>query len=213
VGARVDTPLGVLLAGGRSARFAGGPKGLASLGHGRVCDPAIQALRTTCARVMVSVAPDAPHRDAVAAAIPELTILHDPVPGLGPIGGLLAALRAANGAPVLTVAWDMPFVTPATLQILLDALRRGLPCAVPELVPDQREPLCAGYGAACLPIVEQMVATGELSPRLIVDRMRTHGLDARAFASLADPARMFTSIDTRDALDAVRAMWDPSPTH
>ena len=90
--------LGAVLAGGQSSRF-GSDKALAIL-HGRpLIDQAIAALACQCDAVVVVGRDSAP-----VQALPDW-----PAPGMGPLGGLAAALRhaAAHGfAQVLACAVD-----------------------------------------------------------------------------------------------------------
>ena len=98
--------LGAVMAGGRGRRF-GGDKALAPY-HGRpLIEHAIAALAAHCASVVVC------GRD-----YPPCTSLPDlPLPDLGPLGGLNAALHHASQhgfAGVLTTGCDMP-IFPAEL--------------------------------------------------------------------------------------------------
>ncbi|MCM8732156.1 molybdenum cofactor guanylyltransferase [Hephaestia sp. GCM10023244] len=97
-----DTILGAIIAGGAARRF-GSDKALADLGGRRLIDHAADAL---CGAV-----------DALVVCGREMeggTCLGDrPQPGLGPLGGIAAALDHAhrNGfASVLTIGCDMPRV-------------------------------------------------------------------------------------------------------
>lgn len=107
------TRLGAVLAGGRSERF-GSDKALA-LWRGR---PLIAHAAEILSR----------HSDAVVvcgrmAAPLDLPCLPDrPHPGLGPLGGLCAALEhaAANGhRQVLTIGCDMPLIDEALIAALI----------------------------------------------------------------------------------------------
>jgi molybdopterin-guanine dinucleotide biosynthesis protein A len=75
-----------------------------------------------------------------------LPMLADEPPGIGPLGGLVALLRHAGGAPVLALACDLPFAPRALVERLL-----GAPFDAPVVAPrrDGRwEPLFARYEAA-----------------------------------------------------------------
>lgn len=98
--------LGAVLIGGRSSRF-GSDKAQALFGERSLADHAAAAI--------------APYVDEVVMAggdaLPDL-----PRPGLGPLGGIAAALdqAATRGFRcVLTIACDMPQVPPALIEALL----------------------------------------------------------------------------------------------
>jgi molybdopterin-guanine dinucleotide biosynthesis protein A len=76
--------LGAVLAGGAGLRF-GGDKALADLGGRTLLDIAIEALRQWCDTVIVVGRIEAPVR-----SVPDW-----PAPGMGPLGGIAAALRLA----------------------------------------------------------------------------------------------------------------------
>ncbi len=72
-----------------------------------------------------------------------IEVLADEPPGIGPLGGLIALLRRAGTTPALALACDMPFVSGALLDRLLDASPEA-----PIVAPRRDglwEPLCARY--------------------------------------------------------------------
>jgi len=89
----------------------------------------------------------------------------DGVPDGGPLAGLAAALRGAEG-PVLALACDMPFVTERTLRALLGRARSEDADVVLARHGERAEPLLAVYHARVLPAIEQALARGR---RRLVD--------------------------------------------
>ena len=90
--------LGAVLAGGRSSRF-GSDKALAELGGETLLARAVASLSRWCDRVVV----------VGREAAPAPTLPDWPAPGLGPLGGIAAALRHAEAegfASVLTCGVD-----------------------------------------------------------------------------------------------------------
>ncbi|MFN3470087.1 MAG: molybdenum cofactor guanylyltransferase [Novosphingobium sp.] len=79
--------LGAVLAGGRSERF-GSDKALARLGGRTLLEQAVEALGAQCDAVIVVGREDAPAP----------TLADWPRPGMGPLGGIAAALRHAREA-------------------------------------------------------------------------------------------------------------------
>jgi molybdopterin-guanine dinucleotide biosynthesis protein A len=90
-----------------------------------------------------------------------LETLDDEPAGVGPIGGLAALLRRAGGAPALSLACDMPFVTTGMVARLLSAPDAPVVAARRDGI---WEPLCARYDAArVLPAARRRIAEGRLS--------------------------------------------------
>ena len=191
---------GVLLAGGAARRFRGMPKGLALLDGIRIADRALAALRGATDRQIV-VAND----PRAARWFPGLHTVRDAEEGLGPLSGLRTALASAEGAPVLVVAWDMPYVTTALLSALRTEGERGASAAVPlSGSPPRAEPLCAYYGAGALAVCDVLLARGERRAAALFESLPgavTVGADV--LATLGDPGRLLLSVDTLEDLAAL----------
>ncbi len=114
--------LGAVLAGGQSRRF-GSDKALAELDHRPLIAHAAAALEPFVAKVVIC-----------GRAFGDYVALADrPAPGLGPLGGLAAALRHAADHgfdAVLSLGCDIPLL-PADLVAALRAI--GAPVAVRAL--------------------------------------------------------------------------------
>src|SRR5688500_1828099 len=148
--------VGALIAGGAARRFHGVPKGLATIDGLRIADRALSALRGATDRQLI-VANDA----RAPVWFPGSTVLPDTEPDLGPLAGIRTALYAADGAGVIVVAWDMPFVTIALLSALRGIGEAGASAVVP--VSERRafpEPLCAYYAPEALAACERLLAHG-----------------------------------------------------
>ena len=193
--------VGVLLAGGAARRFGGQPKGLARLDDVRIADRALAALRVASTRQLVIA-----NVPAAAQWFPGERVVADETPGLGPLGGLATALGAAEGSPVLVVAWDMPFVTAE----LLGELRRRGEAGARAVVPVHgaegwAEPLCAWYAPGVLPTCRALLEAGARRAGALLDALLPDAetLGDEELARFGDPARLFTSVDTPDALAAL----------
>lgn len=106
--------LGVVLAGGQARRF-GSDKALATLGGETLLARAVARLAGWCGRVVVVGRPES------SCPVPVETLADWPAPGMGPLGGLAAALRLARDegyAAVLSCGVDaglLPEDLPARL--------------------------------------------------------------------------------------------------
>ncbi|MEO7713238.1 MAG: molybdenum cofactor guanylyltransferase, partial [Gemmatimonadaceae bacterium] len=163
------------------------------LGGRRIADHALNALRgATTAQCIVANDP------AAARWFPGDRIIVDEMPGLGPLAGIASALRAAGGAAVLVVAWDMPFVTPELLGELRMRGERGASAVVPVHGPRARpEPLCAWYGGECLETCRALLDSGERRASALYEALTgTDALGDGALARFGDASRVFMSVDT-----------------
>lgn len=112
-----------------------------------------------------------------------LPLIADEPPGIGPLGGLRALLLAAESAPVIALACDLPFVSRELLARLSavdagessDSLRAGMDVVAAKR--QQRwEPLCARYNPSVLPVLDAALTQGERSFQGLLRRLRVHEL-------------------------------------
>jgi molybdopterin-guanine dinucleotide biosynthesis protein A len=182
-----DAVTGVVLAGGRSARM-GADKALLPLGSDRLLQRSLTALRQCFDRVMI-IANDL---DAYRAF--GLPVHPDEQPGLGPIGGVCAALQHAVTPAIFVVACDMPFLDPGLIRRMTARLE-DFDAVVPK--PAGRfEPLHALYQRRILAEVRAAIAAGELSMQHLLGRLRLNVITDRDLAGCADAARLFFNINT-----------------
>ena len=183
-----------MVAGGAASRYGGRPKGLFEVGGRRILDRAIESLERATGEppIIIANAPDA------GAWRPDLQVVPDVLPGQGALGGILTAVERL--APVLCVAWDMPFV-PAALLAALAARLDGADAALPE--SDSRrgvEPLCAAYGSACGPAIRAALARGEARAVGFHRDIRVARLPREAVLQYGDPDVLFFNVNTADDL-------------
>ena len=100
------------------------------------------------------------------------TVVRDEVEGLGPLGGVLAGLKAARNDACLVIACDIPEIDVP----LLEALARttcGSEITVPVGPSGLYEPLFALYKRSIIPEIEALLASGERSILPLFERCRT----------------------------------------
>lgn len=195
---------GAVLAGGAARRYSGTPKGLLTVGGRRILDRIVDALQavTGSPPLLIANAPDA------AAWRTDLRTLPDVRPGFGTLGGIYTAVTAA-AAPVVCVAWDMPFVPPALLSALVDRMSSGEYDAVLPESAGRRglEPLCAVYGAACVPAIAQRLEQGDLKAISFHADVRIGIVPLAEVRVFGDPDELFFNVNTPDDLARAEALW------
>ena len=130
------TTQGAVIAGGQATRMGGRPKGLESVGGARILDRLVAVFEEALGDqpLLVANAEDAP------TWRPGLRVIPDIRPGMGALGGIYTAVLAAP-APVVTVAWDMPFVTGPLIGALAAGLADADACLPESGGPRGLEPL------------------------------------------------------------------------
>jgi molybdenum cofactor guanylyltransferase len=181
---------GAILAGGRSTRYGGAPKGLERVNGRRIIDRVRDALEPVVDElVLIANDPDARHW------LPGVRCEGDVLRDVGSVAGIHAALVHA-GTPVLVVAWDMPFVPRELLRALRDA---GATADASVAESDSRrgvEPLCAYYAPACAPAIERRVAAGDRRVVAFYEDVRVFRLPAEEVGRFGDPALLFMNVNT-----------------
>jgi molybdopterin-guanine dinucleotide biosynthesis protein A len=173
---------------------------LATIDGVRIADRALDSLRASTTTQVVVANDSAAHE-----WFPGERIITDDEPGLGPLAGIAAGLEAADGQPVIVLAWDMPFVPGAMLLRLLEraAERTGVDAVVP-MHGDTIEPLCAWYAPSAARVCRDLLGRGERRARALAAALpRVERLDEAALPDLGDIEHVFTSVDTPERLAAV----------
>ena len=186
---------GAILAGGGATRFHGKPKGLETVGGERILDRLARVMTAALGEppLLVANAPDA------GSWRPDLRTVSDIRTGFGALGGIYTAVIEAP-APVVCVAWDMPFVSESLVRALAEGLVHA-DAVLPQ--SDGRrgvEPLCAAYGPACGEAIAASLAEDDLRAIGFHHRIRVNILPLDQVRVLADPDLLFFNVNTADDL-------------
>jgi len=195
---------GAVLAGGAASRYGGAPKGLVSVAGRRILDRVVDAVQAVTGALPLLIA-NAP---GASAWRPDVKTIPDVRPGLGSLGGIYTAVTAGS-APVLCVAWDMPFVPEELLRALVQGQAAGKYDAFLPESSGRRglEPLCAVYGPACGPAIERRLETGDLKAISFHGDVRVGILPLAQVRGFGDPDELFFNVNTPDDLERAEALW------
>ena len=99
------------------------------------------------------------------------TIIEDEVKNIGPIGGVLSALRNSNTKYNIILSCDMPFIN-AELLHYLNIKSQDYDVVVPIHDTDKIEPLCGIYSKDIIHVMEAAVENGNFKLRDIFENVR-----------------------------------------
>jgi molybdopterin-guanine dinucleotide biosynthesis protein A len=194
---------GAILAGGLASRYGGRPKGLELVGGRPIVARVADALTAALGTAPLLVAND----PAAAGWVPGLRVESDLQPGLGPLGGLQTAVLRAP-APVLCVAWDMPFVPAGLLEALARGLLQGFDAYLPASSgPRGFEPLCAAYGPGCADPIARALGRGRREMVAFHPAVKVGILPLVDVRRWGDPEMLFLNVNSPDDQQKADALW------
>ena len=194
---------GAILAGGGATRYGGQPKGLMTVGGMRILDRLVAAFDGALGAppLLIANAPDA------HGWRPDLRVVADVKPGCGSLGGIYTAVLEGP-APVVCVAWDMPFVSAELIRALAEGVESGYDAYLPESGSRRGvEPLCAAYGPACAPAIEARIREGDLRAIGFHAGLKVGILKHEEIGRLGRPEMLFFNVNTPDDLSKADSLW------
>lgn len=181
--------------------MGGIPKGLLPVGGHRILDRLVASFEEALGSkpLLVANAPDA------AEWRRDLRVVADRRPGTGTLGGLLTAVLEAP-APVVCVAWDMPFVPPGLLRELAAGLEQADVCIPASGGRRGMEPLCAAYGPRSGQAMADALDRGDLRAIAFHDSVRVAVLPESSVRRFGEPEQLFFNVNTADELAQANGM-------
>ncbi|MGN6588158.1 MAG: molybdenum cofactor guanylyltransferase [Solirubrobacterales bacterium] len=180
--------LGAVLAGGVGSRMGGGKSCAELHGQSLIAYP-LAALAEAGLEAIVCAKPGDPLPPVDAP------MLREPEQPRHPLTGIVAALRAGEGRPVVAIACDLPFVTAGLIRLLANAPER---LVVPTL--DGRvQPLLARYEPSLLPELEAALEREEPLTHT-VEALNPRLLGEEELAQFGDPHRLLFNVNDPDDL-------------
>lgn len=184
---RLADVTGVILAGGESSRM-GRNKALLEVNGERMIETAYRRMTELFDDVLLVT-----NTPEIYAFIP-CRKSADIYPGMGPLGGIHAALTGCSSERVFVTACDMPSLNPHLIREL-GSIQDGADVVIPE-TPGGLEPLHAFYAKSCLPKMEKMLRTGERRILSFFDQAQVRLVPRGRIASLDPYYSSFSNINT-----------------
>jgi molybdopterin-guanine dinucleotide biosynthesis protein A len=142
---------GIILAGGESRRM-GMEKGLVVYNGKPLIQYSINILKSICRQILIS-------SNSRAYEYTGYPLIPDEVKGIGPVGGIHACLHASKTPHNIVLSCDMPFISEAYLQFLIDHHDDKL-VAVPWFGEDKYEPVSAYYHKEFSDVLTRYISQG-----------------------------------------------------
>ncbi|MFZ2511097.1 MAG: molybdenum cofactor guanylyltransferase [Gordonia sp. (in: high G+C Gram-positive bacteria)] len=188
---------GVVLAGGRSRRMGQDKASLEWEGR-PMLTVVTDVIAQRCDPVLVAAAPTSQAYAELSDVAGVDWITTEPT-GAGPLGGLVAALEAAEaaGSPVAFVcATDMPLIQPELIDELLHALTVSTDAVVVH-EGGRDHPMAAIYRTRIVPQLAELIAAGEQRMLAALDAIVTHRVGV-------SDATWLTNVDAPEDLHRLR---------
>ncbi len=179
---------GFVLAGGKSSRM-GRDKALLEVGGVSLVGRAVRLLQGVTGKpVIISSSP----RHGLAG----VSVVADDFPGWGPLGGIATALRISETDWSLVIACDLPYLTKAWLDFLIErALKSGVDAVVP-MNQKGPEPLCAAYHKNAQQRILSAVEGGVHKVTESFDRLSVEYLEPNEWKAFASEGLLFKNINS-----------------
>ena len=177
---------GVILAGGRGSRLGGRDKGLLEIAGRPLIEHLIGALMPQVDSLLISA-----NRNLDRYATYGLPVIEDATDGyLGPLAGILSALRAAQSPYILTVPCDSPLLPAEYATRMHAALTRQHASLCVAHDGMNMQPAFALLSRGLVESIDDYLASGER-------KLQTWLADQHpAFADFSDQPQMFININT-----------------
>lgn len=188
----------IVLCGGRSSRM-GVDKAFIKAGGRTLIERQVEALSGRFRKVILAT--NSPEKYRFPGRVETVA---DGVPGLGPVGGLAAALERSDSRYNFAVACDMPFVNPDLAAYLAGSVKRGWQAVVP-FYGGEYQPLCAVYSKDCLPEIKEALARNRLKLVGLFSRLKVRKVPLKELTKFGDPEIYFRNINTPRDLRFLRS--------
>jgi molybdopterin-guanine dinucleotide biosynthesis protein A len=183
-----DRVAGVILAGGQNSRMGGRDKAFLRVNGETVFSRTLSLMRDCFPEILV--VSNSPAKYAGYA----VDVTADELPGLGPLGGLHAALGRVRRPYAFVVACDMPFLRLEPIRFLVSRLDHA-DAIVPRWSGDV-EPLHALYAKSLRPRIAAAIAGGARAIRDLLPLVRVDYVTEAEMEGISGAEESFRNVNT-----------------
>ncbi len=182
---------GIVLCGGESRRM-GRPKGELPFGDETMLGRIVRIVRTVVDPVVLVAAP----HTRLHLTDESVSVVRDPVPGQGPLRGIVTGLQALSGRceAAFATGCDSPLLSPEVIRFLA-AEAASWDAAVPAW-EDRLLPLPAVYACRLLPTVLRRIDSGQNSVQGLLKEIRTRVVQAETLERVDPDLLSLVNVNT-----------------
>ncbi len=189
---------GFVLMGGKSLRM-GSDKALLRLATGEtLLDRAVATLRAVADSVLL-VGPAKEYSGLWRGEIVE-----DVYAERGPLGGIHAALRHSTSELNFVLAVDLPHVTRALIEYLVDQARASNALVMVARIDGKLQPLCAVYRREFAAVAGEVLASGENAVHRAIERASLRMLTDEELHAAGFGGELFANVNTPEEFEKLR---------
>ena len=189
---------GLILDGGQARRLGGRHKAFLEVGGRPIAERMVELFSRLFPEILVAT-----NRPEPWSGLP-VTCVSDPIENAGPLAGLLAGLEAATHPLVFVAGGDMPSLSEAVIENLLQRARLLPGKAVVPRAEDRAQVLHAVYPRALAPAARLALLGGERRLRAVLESSPVVWVEAEDLAGLTGAAETFRDVDTPQDLETER---------
>jgi molybdopterin-guanine dinucleotide biosynthesis protein A len=191
----------IVLTGGASRRM-GQPKAWLPFGDRTLLEQILDVVRPVV-RARFVVAAAGQHLPALAD---DVQVVHDLLPGRGPLEGLRAGLRAAQDLAELffVSSCDVPLLKTSVVERLFELVQPSDDIVVPRDAA-HFHPLTAIYHRRVLSQVEQLLAENRLRPFFLFERVHTRAINVEMLRDVDPTLQSLRNLNTPEEYQQVMA--------
>lgn len=191
----------LIFGGGRATRLGGVNKALLEVGNARIIDRILGALRSLADEAVLLT------NDAALEGQSGLRLVYDPEPHAGVLPALAAGLATAAGEVCLAVACDMPFVSTALFERMLEIQAEADADVVIPRTEGYLEPMHALYRRSTVErAIRAALERGEQRMISYFGSVRVRELDEAEWREVDPDGLAFFNVNTPDDLAEARRL-------
>ena len=188
----------VILAGGLNTRMGGRNKAFIEIGGRTILDRLLGTLTPFFTRILLVT-----RQPELYGDLP-LRVVQDVYKARSSLTGIHAGLTHIETDHALMLPCDAPYIQPALIRLLLDAVEPEIDAVVPQ-IGGYYEPLCAVYSRRCIAPIAAQLDSGVYKITRFFDEIRVRTISEAQIRAVDPDLRSFLNVNNADALQAILA--------